>query len=212
MKKFSFKTTQQIRKEILTENKNKDSVFFVGSNNILISVPHGVSQTRYGKLKVAEIGTIPLGKLIADNTKSHIILKTKNNFDDANIDKDCDYRKKVAKIIKQHNIKYILDIHSLAKYRACDVNLGVHLGLNIKQDEQAYDKLVEMLEKNFLVSIDEPFMASTGTISGFYAKEFGLWTIQIETNCKILTEPKEIKRFNLLANTLEQWIIWLNNR
>ena len=212
MKKFSYKTTQQIRKYILTENKNKDSVFFAGTNNVLISVPHGVSQTRNGKLKVAEIGTIPLGKLIADATDSNIIIKTKNNFDDANIDKDCDYRKKIGKIIKQHNIKYLLDIHSLAKFRPCDINLGVHLGLNIKKDEQAYDKLVEMLEKDFVVSVDKPFMASTGTISGFYAKEFGLWTIQIETNCKILTEPKEIKRFNKLANTIELWINWLNNR
>lgn len=212
MKKFSFKTTQQIRKDILTENKNKDSVFFAGNNNVLISVPHGVSQTRYGKVKVAEIGTIPLGKLLADATNSNVIIKTKNNFDDANKDEDCAYRKRMSKLIKQHNIKYIIDLHSLAKHRPCDINLGIHLGLNIKKDEQAYDKLVEMLEKDFIVSIDAPFMASTGTISGFYAKEFGLWTIQIETNCKILVESKEIKRFNQLANTLENWINWLNNR
>ena len=87
MKNLSFNKAKELRKDILANNKTKDFVFFAGENNILISVPHGVSQTRLGKQKVAEIGTIPLGIALAKETDSNLLVKTKNNFDDANFDK-----------------------------------------------------------------------------------------------------------------------------
>ena len=98
---FSFNSTKILRKNILERNSDIDSVFIEGNNYVLISIPHGVDQIRLGKYKVAEIGTIPLGVLLAKYTQSHILIKTKNSYDDANFDLDCDYRKKLKKLIKK---------------------------------------------------------------------------------------------------------------
>lgn len=105
-KKFSFYRSKKIRNKVLSEANGKDYIFFEGENSVLISVPHGISQTRLGKHKVAELGTIPLGILLAERTKSHVFIKTKNNFDDANFDINCAYRKKLKKIIKEKKIRF----------------------------------------------------------------------------------------------------------
>ncbi len=203
---FSFNSTKILRKNILERNSDIDSVFIEGNNYVLISIPHGVDQIRLGKYKVAEIGTIPLGVLLAKYTQSHILIKTKNSYDDANFDLDCDYRKKLKKLIKQYNIKYLIDIHGLAKWRDCDVNLGINIGQNIKQNEEQFNKLNTMLNSVFHVEIDNPFMGSGNTISCRINKEFDIWTIQIEINCGITNYSKNIEKFNKLLNILVQWI------
>ncbi len=206
MNRFSFNQTRKIRKQLLQVNCGKDHIYIKGNNNVIISVPHGVSQTRLGKHKVAELGTIPMGIIVADNTNSHLIVKTKNNFDDANFDKDCFYREDLKQIIKDNNIKYLIDFHGLARWRSMDVNLGTHLENNVAINKPLFDKLCDRLNQNFVVEIDKPFMASYTTISGYFSKELSMWTIQIEINSGITNDPKNIEKFNLLANTLIDWI------
>ena len=206
MKYLSYNTANKIRKDILTNNSTKDFVFFPGENNILISVPHGVSQTRLGKHKVAEVGTIPLGVMIAQGTSSNLIVKTKNCFDDANFDEDCPYREFIKTLIAERNIKYIIDLHGLASWRDCDINLGINFGNNVKQNLVIYDKLYKSLKQHFNLAIDLPFKASSKTISGFFAENFGVWTIQIETNCRITNSRANIEKFNLLIKLITDWL------
>jgi len=47
-------------------------------------------------------------------------------------------------------------------------------------------------------------MAQSSTISSYFAKEFGIWTIQIEINSKITNESAYINKLNLLLNTLTE--------
>ena len=210
MRKFSYNHTLLLRKNILTENANRDHVFLCGKNNVLISAPHGVSQTRLGKHKVAEIGTIPLAVLLANATGSHALIKTKNNYDDANFDSDCMYRRALAKIIKEKNIKYLIDFHGLASHREMDINLGTNFGNNTKVNEPAFKNLLALLKKEFKVVVDQPFMASETTISGHFSKEFNIFTIQIEVNCKITNRKENIADFNNLASLICEWINSLN--
>lgn len=206
MKNLSFNKAKELRKDILANNKTKDFVFFAGENNILISVPHGVSQTRLGKQKVAEIGTIPLGIALAKETGSNLLVKTKNNFDDANFDENCNYRKFICKLAESGKIKYIIDLHGLASWRNYDINLGINFGNNIKQNTILFDKITKRLKQHFNLSVDVPFKASTKTISGYFAENFDIWTIQIETNCSITNSSKNIDKFNLLLKTLADWL------
>ena len=206
MKKFTFDETWEIRNSILDNNKNNDFVFYEGKNNVLISVPHGVPQTRLGKQKYPEMGSIQTGKILADNTNSHILIKTTNNFDDANFDEKSLYRDKIKEIIKAFDIKYLIDIHGLSKQRKFDVNLGTNLGNNIKKDEEKFDLLMANLQKDFSVSIDQPFMGSKQTICGYFSKAYDLWTLQIEINCGLTNYAENIEKFNLLIDVLICWI------
>lgn len=123
---------------------------------------------------------------LADATKSNLIIKTKNLFDNVNFDEKCTYREEIARLIKEKNIKYLLDFHGLAKTRECDINLGINYGENIKSNKTVFDKIVLVLTKaGFKVSIDQPFSGSYKTISGTFAREFNLFTVQVEINCGI---------------------------
>ncbi len=206
MKDFSYKDQRQVRRDILSQYGHLDHIYFSGNNNVLISVPHGIVQTRLGKQKGAEIGTIPMGTYIKNNTNSHIIIKTKNNYDDANVDINCPYRKTIEKIIKQNNIKYLIDFHGLSRKTPCDVNLGTRLEQNILPDYTAFTNLLNALSKVFDVQIDYPFMASGNTISSTNSKKYGIFTLQVETNCGLTNTYKTIDKFNQLVKIFSDWI------
>ena len=143
------------------------------------------------------------GYYLAKELRSHLIVKTKNNCDDVNFDEKSEYRDKIKYLISAVGVKYIVDIHGMKKSRDCDINLGINLGSNIKADVCLYDKLQNKLKNaGFIVSVDEPFKASSRTIAGYFAKEYDVWTIQIEINCGITNESKNNEKANLLLNTL----------
>ncbi len=208
MRKVSLISLHQTRKDFIEKHKHKDHTYISGNNNILISCPHGVSQLRLGKLKQSEIGSLATALFLKNNSKCHLIAKTKNNNDDANFDKESLYKNTIRNIIQKHNIKYLIDFHGLAAFRECDINLGTHLGRNIEADLQTFENLCNQFKKNgFSVSIDQPFMAGGNTISGSMKNEFeNLWTIQIEINCKITNKKENIENFNALLSLLLNWI------
>lgn len=205
--RISFDKLHANRKNFIDENKLKDHVFLEGSSPVIVSSPHGVSQVRLGKLKVAEIGSLATALFLKNQTNSHFIAKTKNNNDDANFDEECRYKTHLKEIIKSKNIKFVLDLHGLASHRECDINLGTHLGANIVSNKRAYVALVKLLEDSgFVVSIDQPFMAGACTIAGSIKKEFPeVWTIQIEINCGITNKKENFAKYKKLLSVLTEW-------
>jgi hypothetical protein len=209
MEKLTFNKFINRRKTFLNQNQFNDHTIMSGTNNILISAPHGVPQVRLGKHKFQEPGSLSTALHIYDKTNSFIIAKTKCNNDDANFDEASEYKNNIKKLIKEHKIKYVLDFHGLASHRDCDINLGVHLGKNIKTNVELFNKLhYNLIKAGFKVSIDQPFMAGARTISGTTANEFeDVWSLQIEINCNI-TNRKE--NFDLNKKMLKIFIDWIN--
>ena len=205
--KYIFRQLHNERKKFLEVNKRKDNVVIDGNNNILLSAPHGVSQVRLGKLKHSEIGSLTTALILQKNTDCFLIAKTKNNCDDANFDEKSRYKENIINIIKQHNIKYLIDIHGLASNRECDINLGTHLGKNIISNIDLLDDLQQrLIDNNFIVSIDEPFMAGSHTLSGSINNQFNIWTLQIEINCSLTNKKENFNRFKILLTILTDWI------
>ena len=64
-----------------------------GTNNILISAPHGFIHHRKGKRKFADMGTNDLVKLLAQKTNCSVIYTTGVLKYDPNYDKDNLYKK-----------------------------------------------------------------------------------------------------------------------
>ena len=209
---LTFDKLHNDRKSFIKNNNSFDHVVINGKNNILLSAPHGVRQVRLGKLKGREIGSLATALYLQNQTNCFLIAKTRNNNDDANFDQDCEYRKSLSKLIKENDIKYLIDIHGLAAARDIDVNLGIHLGINIETDISAFEQLNDSLIKNgFSVSIDQPFMAGSRTISGSLKDEFrDLWTIQIEINCAITNKRENFERYKKLLDILQDWIKMFN--
>lgn len=205
---ISFDKVHKNRKEFLKRHENDDHAEIIGRGDILISVPHAVSQVRLGRYKVAEIGSLAVGLQLANGGNFHFICKTKNNNDDANFDLNSFYKDSLRRIINKYAIKYLIDIHGLASYRDCDINLGTHLGKNTASDEGILKDLINKLEvAGFSVSIDQPFMAGSQTIAGAMKNEQDrLWSLQIEINCNITNKRKNFYRMKKLLSVLNNWL------
>lgn len=204
----SFYTLHQKRRKFLRENQDKDFVVISGSNNILISAPHGVFQTRLGKTKFPEPGSLASALFLKAHTNCFFIAKTKNNFDDANFDEKSDYKDKMKEIIEKNNIKFVLDFHGLARSRPVDTNLGTNLGKNIEASTKLFDQLLGSLRAGgFTTQIDSPFMGGYSTIAGSMKKWFpNLWTLQIEINSSLTIDEQNTKKWNDLLNLLLDFI------
>ena len=208
MKQTVFKVIHKERKTFLKANASKNFTFLQGTNPVLISAPHGVSQVRNGKHKTAEIGSLATALHIAKQTNSFMIAKTKNCYDDANWDELSPYKQKVSEIVKRNNIKYVIDFHGLASKREMDINLGTHLGHNIETNTGIFDDLIWQLRKNkFVVSIDNPFAGGSQTIAGYAKNNFeNLWTLQIEINAGLTNNIKNTEKLEKLLSILTIWI------
>ena len=204
---ISFEEFHRARKDFIKLNNIHDHVVVKG-NNILLSAPHGVPQVRLGKSKVAEIGSLSTAIAVQSGTGATLIAKTRCNNDDANFDINSPYKDTICEMVAQREIEYVIDFHGLASHRDCDINLGVHLGKNIETNNEIFERLVYALESNgFEVSIDQPFMAGSGTVSGAIKNTFPrVWTIQIEINCAITNNKKNISKCRRLIDILVYWI------
>lgn len=213
LKKFTYKDFKYLSKGYLNVDTFIEGYAVLkNQSNILISAPHGVVQTQLGRHKVAEIGSARTALYLANATKSNLIIKTKNLFDNSNFDTDCSYRKEIARLIKQKDIKFLLDFHGLAKDRECDINLGINYGENIKSNKKVFEKILFVLKKaGFMVSIDNPFSGSFKTISGTFAREYNIFTIQIEINCGITNYESNFNKLKKLLYTFTDCIKILKN-
>ena len=204
----SFNQIHSERIKFIKNNANKDHIILQGGNNVLVSAPHGVEQVRLGKHKVKEIGSIATALFLQNNTNSYLIAKTKNNFDDANFDEESPYKKSLLKCVEKNDIKYVIDIHGLAEKREMDINFGTNLGRNIQTNEQAFEKLYRtLIENNFIVSIDQPFMGGGKTISNFIKQtKQDVFSLQIEINCAITNKQENFDKYQSLLKILTHWL------
>ena len=141
-------------------------------------------------------------------TNSWFIAKTKNNNDDANFDDKSLYKSSIEKLIKENKIKYVIDIHGLSAQRDCEINLGTHIGNNVKSNIKIFKNLYNaLIENNFITQIDQPFMGGHKTIAGSMANKFShIWTLQIEINSGITNKFENFEKFKKLLTILIDWI------
>ena len=197
------------RRRFLAENADCDFTIISESNSkVVLSVPHGVEQVRLGKSKARELGSITTALYLQKVCNCSLIAKTKCNNDDVNFDEKSAYKDSLANLIEDNDIEFLIDLHSLSSKRDMDINLGLHLGYNIKDYEGVFDYLhKELLKNNFTVSIDAPFMASGNTVCNSMKKKFeNLFAIQIEINSKITKQEGNFDRNCLLISIMGKWI------
>ena len=197
------------RRRFLSENAEHDyTIISEPSSKVVLSVPHAVEQVRLGKHKGREIGSITTALYLQKASHCSLIAKTKNNNDDANFDEFSPYKDALEEYIRRNDIEFLIDIHSLSSKRDMDINLGLHLGYNIKDYEGVFDYLhKELLKNKFTVSIDAPFMASGNTVCNSMKKKFdNLFALQIEINSKITKQEANFDRHCLLISIMEKWI------
>ena len=198
------------KEKIRLRNKEKSFRVINGKIPIIVSAPHTVRQLRKGKIKGAEYQTGAIVNILVEETGCFAIYKTYNNQDDANYDiENNEYKEEIKHIVKENNIKLVLDIHGARNEYRFDIDLGTSCGENINNNIEIVKKLKECFKRNEIKNITENKMFkadSIRTISKYINKETKVPCIQLEVSWKYrdLNNLDNIKR---LIKALEEFIL-----
>lgn len=206
---FSFinKVEDDLKNNLI--EKDKGIKIFEGDIPILLSAPHSVEQIREGKIKCAESRTAPLVQLISEKNHCFSAFKTVNFNDDANYDDNNYYKDELIKIVKDHGIKLLFDLHIMAPSRENNIDIGTGNGKNIlyRQD------LLEVIKNNFKMnSIDKVvtdylFTASfKNTVSASISRECQIPCFQFEMNWNLLDEKIQDNKLVNIINAISKSI------
>ena len=194
------------------EDGNKDFLFLKGHIPILFSAPHTVYQTIENDLiKLAEPYTKAIALYLNKYSGVYSFVKLNDTGLDSNKDNNDDYKKNLVKIVKENNIKLIIDLHGASINREFDIEFGTLNNISI--DFSTIKELEEAFTENDIkiIEYNNPFKggAITQTLCGIEDVE----VVQIEINKKyrnydnIVLLEKIIKSFE---NFIKQYNEYTN--
>ena len=194
----------------LEENENKQIYEVVnGKIPVLISAPHSVRQFRNGKIKEKDLYTGPIVIELQRQTNCYCIYKTKNNNDDANYDIERnEYKEKIIEIIKDNNIKVLIDMHGASNKHEFDIEIGTDNNKNLNGNNEILDLLIRKLKNNGIekIYVDSRFKASSiHTICKYVSSNVNIPCIQMEIVGKYRYKdyPEGIQK---LVNAIKEFI------
>lgn len=163
-----------------------------GTIPIILSAPHAVKQYRDGNIKPEDKLTGAIVEWLCMKTGANGIIRTSNCNDDPNYEnsgKSLKYKEAILKLIKDKNIKLLVDIHGCNDRHGFDIELGISHGENINYDNTYLEIFKQNFSKIGKVVIDKKFMAeSKENISKFINKNSKIQCIQIEISIKFRKE------------------------
>lgn len=167
------------------ENKEiKDSIYYEeGTIPILLSSPHTMEQIKEdGNIKLPEPFTKAINMYISNTLDTYSIIKINDTGIDPNSETEEEYKNKILDIIKDNNIKLVIDIHGASINREFDIELGTLN--NLSADYSTIKELKEAFIEHGItnIEINNPFKGGgiTKTIYG----NTNIDVIQIEINRK----------------------------
>lgn len=205
--------------EMVNRFENDDRYDFIslsGDVPVIVSAPHNASQYLNGIFKVSDYGSGRLAFSVMEKSKCHGIIKTKNigsvfKNDNANKQRNCPYKDTISHIVKEENIKALIDIHTLRRTRKEEINIGIDGGSNLFYNQNFINDISNIVKSNgFKLSIDEPFRAGGTTISKFASKKLGIHSIQIEINSKFINYNYKTCKYNELVKMISEIVNYMN--
>jgi len=185
---------------------NKDYIYRKGKVPILVSAPHAVKQTSEHKIKLPDMCTGGIALLLNELTDCHVIAKSRDNGVDPNrSEMDDEYKKEIVNIIKNNDIKLLIDLHGLSDHRKADVDIITHYGKTIGQNSKIIDELKKCFEESGILNLSEDkyyFAKSEKVIVHYIWNLLELPAIELEVNWHFrnLDEPNNLIK---LINALE---------
>lgn len=95
-----------------------------GTRPVLISAPHGARHWREDHWKMQDGYTAALAHVLAEYTGAHALYTVRRIRPDPNYDDDCDYKRTLAKLLRDYGIRLVLDLHGARFDRPFGVALG----------------------------------------------------------------------------------------
>ena len=189
---------------------DRDFTYKKGSIPILVSVPHATFHMRNGKQKKPERYTGALGLALHELLDVHFITKVNSYGDDPNYSFHSSYRDQATKIIKNEEIKLVLDIHGAAHTRPFSVELGTANGKTamVSTTTLLKDSLRANFNNAFIIEENNTFSASNpNTVTHDLYNRTLIETIQLEINEKLRSPSINFNEMMALTMGLASFII-----
>lgn len=176
-----------------------------GSVPILLSAPHSVRQVRNKIIKAQDMYTGAIVDYIQYKTNCYSITNicTDNNdpnYDNINV---CKYKQQICKLIEQHGIKLILDIHGLGVDKKSSIDICTNNGKTLNNRDDILEYIIKHLSKRLeiddkTISLNKYYKADLEfCIANSISKLYSIPIIELEIN-KILRDP-----YNYSDNVVE---------
>lgn len=165
------------------ENKEFDDImiFKIGSIPVLFTAPHTMEQVhRDGYIKNSEPFSKAIALYLNKKYDSSYLIKIKDTGLDSNRDNHDEFKKLLFDIVKENDIKLVIDLHGADHNRDFDVEFGTMN--NLSADYTTLKELEEAFVHNGIVNIkyNEPFKG--GAITQYLYNIKDVDVIQIEIN------------------------------
>jgi hypothetical protein len=181
-----------------------DYIVLKGSIPILLSAPHTMLQTREdGTQKLNEPYTKAISLYLNKYSNVYSIVKNNDTGIDSNRDNYDKYNVELRRLIKDNNIKLVIDIHGASSDREFDIEFGTLN--NLSADYSTIKELEEAFTENGITNIihNEPFKGGAIT-QGVYALT-DVDVIQLEINGKY-RDYNNLELLHKLINSLDKFI------
>ena len=194
MKQVTLEYMDMLEEEFTLNNyngiKTEEHSFKIlrGNVPVLISCPHSIDQVRNGMLKPRELYSGALCKLIQEHTNCYAVYKYHNDGIDDNFVLHTKYKESMGKIIRENDIKLVIDIHGMVgsrskRFRGYYVELGTDNSRNTLGKPYIAQEMLRIFSKHGVgkVVIDKKFKASKShTIAKYTSTNYKVPAIQVE--------------------------------
>lgn len=189
------------------ENEEVEDIFLykIGTIPVLLTAPHTMIQQREdGTFKLDEPYTKAIVRYVSKNINCSYLIKTKDTMIDDNKDEIDEFKILLSKIIKENNIKLVLDIHGSSRDREFDIELGTLN--NISADYSTINELKESFIEHGIknIELNNPFKG--GGITRYVYGTTDIDVIQIEIN----RNYRDITKIDNLEKVCESLISFIN--
>lgn len=159
---------------------------------VIITAPHTIKQVREnGEIKLEEPFTKAIAKYVGEEVDCFYLIKNKDTGIDANSIEEEEFKNKLLEIIKNENIKLVIDLHGASYERDFDIEFGTLN--NLSADFSTIQELKESFLENGISNIEfnHPFKGGGITRTVYFNSECD--AIQIEINRKYRDENNTYK-------------------
>lgn len=183
---------------------NEDFIILKGKVPILFSAPHTMLQYREdGESKLREPYTKAISLFLNEHCNTYSIVKNNDTGVDSNRDNYDEYNVEMRRLIKESDIKLVIDLHGASKDRDFDIEFGTLN--NLSADFSTIKELEKAFTENGITNIahNDPFKG--GAISQGIFGLTDIDVIQLEINGRF-RDGNNLELLEKLIKSLEEFI------
>ena len=188
----------------------EDFIYKIGKVPILFTAPHTMIQCKEdGTIKLNEPYTKAIALYLNKYLGTSYLIKINDTGIDSNRENDDPFKDKLNKLIKDNNIKLVIDLHGASITREFDVEFGTLN--NLSADYSVIKELEQALTNHGITEIyhNDPFIGGAITRSVYEIENVDV--IQLEINGKY-RNYSNIEKLKDLIDALMEFINKYNEK